>query len=171
MPLSITLFGLKTLMWLIASFQRYWRSKSVQTSKCVQHGASDRQTKKLANFSFNRGCQFAHIYHCLSNEIFGSLGESRRNSESRKKLKLSPCMASPTRSTPSIIGKYSFLNCNELFNRIDIFKARRTFLLVPQKLSYLKNLLSNLRVTQKTLQRVKISKRMIWAQISLIWAA
>ena len=29
MPLSMTLFGLKTVMWLISSFQRYWRSKSV----------------------------------------------------------------------------------------------------------------------------------------------
>ena len=31
MPLSMTLFGLKTVMWLIASFQSYWSSKSAQS--------------------------------------------------------------------------------------------------------------------------------------------
>jgi len=40
MSLNMTLFELKTKIWLIASFQRYWRSESVQSVShtcCVGH--------------------------------------------------------------------------------------------------------------------------------------
>ena len=35
--LSMKLYGLKTKIWLIASFQKYWRSKSVQTLGMEEH--------------------------------------------------------------------------------------------------------------------------------------